>query len=274
MMTSCRVVSLFLLGCLPGLSGCLFVPITSYRASETQNRNLTDLTRAQATELENLRVHALTKEDQVLETERSLARMEEEMGVNRHQLDGFRREREQLHRQFEGLTSHFGHVPPDVGRQLTELSSRFPSLQFDAETGLSKFDSDILFDSGEAELKPEAEKVLGELARVLNSPEGKELRILVAGHTDDQRIAGRPSRDEHPTNFHLSTARAHAVAEVLRGKGIDDHRVGVAGFGAHQPIAPNGTSADRRKNRRVEVFVLAPNVPVVGWTETIPRVYR
>lgn len=263
-----------LLGTLPALPGCLFVPVTTHRACETQNRNLSELTRAQAIEIENLRTHARTTEDELLQAERTLAQMEEELGINRHQLAGFRREREQLHEQFDGLASHLGRVPPEVAEQLTELSQRFPSLQFDPSTGLSKFDSDILFDSGEAELKPEAEKVLGELTRILSSPEGKELRILVAGHTDNQRIAGRPVRDQFPTNFHLSTARAHAVAELLRAKGMDEHRVGVAGFGAHQPIAPNATPEDRRKNRRVEIFVLAPHVPVVGWTETIPSVYR
>ncbi len=263
-----------LLGALSSLPGCLFVPVTTHRACETQNRNLSELTRAQAVEIENLRTHARTTEDQLLQAERTLAQMEEELGINRHQLASFRREREQLHEQFDGLASHLGRVPPEVAEQLTELSQRFPSLQFDPDSGLSKFDTDILFDSGEAELKPEAEKVLAELARILNSPEGKDLRILVAGHTDNQRIAGRPVRDQFPTNFHLSTARAHAVAELLRAKGMEEHRVGVAGFGAHQPIAPNTTPEDRRKNRRVEIFVLAPHVPVVGWTETIPSVYR
>ncbi len=259
---------------LPGLAGCLFVPVTTHRAVQTQNRNLSELTRAQSVELATLRTHARTKEDQLLQAERTLAQMEEELGITRHQLGGLRREREHLHEQFEGLAGHLGRVPPEVSQQLTELSERFPSLQFDASTGLSKFDTDILFDSGEAVLKPEAEEVLAELARVLNSPEAKPLRVLVAGHTDNQRIAGRPVREQFPTNLHLSTARAHAVAGVLRTRGMEESRVGVAGFGPHQPIAPNATPEDRRKNRRVELFVLAPQVPIVGWTETIPSVYR
>jgi len=81
-------------------------------------------------------------------------------------------------------------------------------------------------------------------------------------------------REKYPSNFHLSTARANAVANLLQEKGVAPQRVGVAGFGGHQPIAPNATPRDRRKNRRVEVFVMAPGVPVVGWTETIPSVYR
>ncbi len=274
-MTAVRVpLALCLLGALPGAGGCLFVPLTTHRACQTENRNLSELSRAQAVELQTLRTHARAKEDHLLQAERALARIEEELGISRHQLAGFRREREQLHEQFEGLAGPLGRVPPEVGRQLTELSERFPSLEFDPATGLSKFDTDILFASGEAELKPEAEEVLTELARVLNAAEGKDLRILVAGHTDNQRIAGRPVRERYPTNFHLSTARAHAVAELLRSRDMEGHRVAVAGFGPHQPIAPNATPADRRKNRRVEVFVLAPQVPVVGWTETIPSVYR
>ncbi len=83
----------------------------------------------------------------------------------------------------------------------------------------------------------------------------------------------RPARERYPNNFHLSTARAHAVADRLRREGIGEQRVGVAGFGPHQPIAPNVSPKDRRKNRRVEIFVMAPDVPVVGWTDSISSVY-
>ena len=60
---------------------------------------------------------------------------------------------------------------------------------------------------------------------------------------------------------------------MLNRFGVADSRIGVAGFGASQPVAPNVTAKDRQKNRRVELFVLAPEVPVVGWTDSIPSVY-
>jgi flagellar motor protein MotB len=47
----------------------------------------------------------------------------------------------------------------------------------------------------------------------------------------------------------------------------------VIGAGPHQPIAPNTSEENRRKNRRVELFVTAPEVPVIGWTETVPSLY-
>jgi len=148
-----------------------------------------------------------------------------------------------------------------------------PGLQFDPETGVSKLDTDILFDSGEAVLKPGAERLLDELVRVLRSPAAGELKIMVAGHTDNQLIADRMVREKYPNNFHLSTARALAVADRLKRAGLPEHRMAVAGFGPCQPIASNATARDRQKNRRVEIFVMAADVPVVGWSESTPGVY-
>jgi chemotaxis protein MotB len=138
---------------------------------------------------------------------------------------------------------------------------------------VSKLDTDILFDTGSAELKPGAEQLLQELAQVLNMPAAHDLRLLVAGHTDDRKVARRPARDRYDNNFDLSTERALAVASALRRQGIAEHRMAVAGFGAHQPVAPNLTPVDQQKNRRVELFVMAPDVPVIGWTETTPTLY-
>ena len=64
-----------------------------------------------------------------------------------------------------------------------------------------------------------------------------------------------------------------AVSDALRRLGLEPERMGVAGCGLHQPVAPNLTGEDRAKNRRVELFVMAPEVPVVGWTESTPTLY-
>jgi len=60
----------------------------------------------------------------------------------------------------------------------------------------------------------------------------------------------------------------------LRKAGIPDDRMGIAGFGQHQPISPNDTAESRQKNRRVEIFVVGPDTPVVGWSETLGTLYR
>jgi flagellar motor protein MotB len=262
---------------LPGtlivFSGCTLLPNTQLTTYRLQNQALAEQCRAQLAEIENLRVHSRDTEDRLIHTEEELAQLEQEVGLDRKQLAGYQRERAELHEQFKGLANGRARVPPGVSSQLAELSRQYPALQFDPVTGISKLDTDILFDSGEAQLKPGAEKMLGELVRVLNSPQAADLKIMICGHTDNRRIAGRSVRDQFPNNFHLSTARALAVADQMRRQGFPEQRMGVAGFGPHQPIAPNAMPADRRKNRRVEIFVMSRDVPVVGWTESIPSVY-
>jgi chemotaxis protein MotB len=199
--------------------------------------------------------------------------MEDQYGLQGTRLANYRKERDELRRQIHGTAPWPEGVPPEISAQLAQISRQFPSLQFDPQTGISKLDTDVLFDFGSAQLKPGAEDVLKTFARVMNAPEARDLRILVAGHTDDRQIGKKPARDQYRNNFHLSAERALAVSEKLTALGLDDTRVGVAGFGPHQPIAPNISDRDRQKNRRVEIFVMAPDVPVIGWTETISTVY-
>ena len=93
------------------------------------------------------------------------------------------------------------------------------------------------------------------------------------GHTDGLKIARKELRDRYPDNFHLSTARSLAVAAFLKQQGLSEDRIGVSGFAAHEPIASNATAEDRRRNRRVELFVLPPEATIVGWTETATTLY-
>ena len=134
------------------LPGCL-VPKAELNASLTENRaHRTEP--AQLAEIENLKAHSRALEDRVIHSEKQLAVAQERAGLDGRRLEGYEREREGLYQQFKDLSYAGGRLPPELSRQLADLSRRFPSLQFDPETGISKLDTDILFDSGEAELKP------------------------------------------------------------------------------------------------------------------------
>jgi len=254
------------------LGGCL-VPKSQFDALHTQNQSLLEQTRAQTAEIENLEVHCRNTEDQLIRAEENLALLEDRLGLHQKQLSNYQREREQLHQQFQQASQWRSRVPAEVRNRLADISRRHPSLQLDPKTGIGKLDTDILFDTGTEQLKPGGDKVLAELVQLMQSPEAKDLKLMVVGHTDDRQIAGRPLREKYPSNFHLSAGRALAVAEQLRKLGLPEERMGVAGFAQHQPVAPNMTPKDRLKNRRVEIFVMAPEVPVIGWTESIPTVY-
>lgn len=261
---------LFTLGALLALSsGCVFVPKTKLTASETQNRALSEQNRAQLTEIENLKVHTRDVEEQLARTEQRLALFQQRVGLDGEQLANYERIDEEL----QAVRSGPWRMASEVSRRLEELTRRYPSLHFDPTTGVSKFDTDVLFDSGEAELKPQAQTALADLAAMLKTPEAQDLHVMVVGHTDDEPVAKLPGRRLYPNNYHLSSARALAVADFLRQQGVAGQRVAVSSYGDDQPIAPNATPRDQQKNRRVEIFVMAREVPVVGWTETMPSVY-
>lgn len=103
--------------------------------------------------------------------------------------------------------------------------------------------STVLFDSGQAVLKPEAEAALAELRPVL--ADFPDARVIVAGHTDAQGSAA--------FNQKLSKDRAEAVRVALK---LDGARVEVKGYGESRPIASNDDEDGRQKNRRVEVLLV------------------
>jgi chemotaxis protein MotB len=261
----------------PLAAGCQYVPIvpkSQLESAKAQNRTLCEQSRAQLAEIENLKVHKRNVEDQLIHAEEDLAKLDAEVGRDRQKLANFKTERARLKSQAGGISTGGNAIPPDLSGRLAELAYRYPSLQYDPKTGISKLDTDVLFDSGETDLKPGAEKLLGEFAQIFQAPEARELKIMVVGHTDTRGIKGREARAKYPTNWHLSASRALSVADRLREAGMPEDRMGVAGFGQHQPISPNDTAESRQKNRRVEIFVVGPETPVVGWTETLGTVYR
>lgn len=156
-------------------------------------------------------------------------------------------------------------LPADTQRALEDLKKRYPEFEFDANTGVSKFDTDLVFESGSDSLRPQAAAALKEFAAILGNGTAKELNILVVGHTDDRRVVKPSTKVKHPDNWYLSAHRAIAVREALHKYGIQDNRLGVAGYGPYQPVEPNKDEKARAKNRRVEIFVLAPNASMVGW---------
>ncbi|MDH5560499.1 MAG: OmpA family protein [Deltaproteobacteria bacterium] len=116
-------------------------------------------------------------------------------------------------------------------------------------------DNRISFDSGKAELKDEILKAFDKIAQILvDFPEN---RIMIEGHTDDDKITGGRFKD----NWQLSTERALSVLRyLLENKKLDKSRFMAAGYGEHSPIVPNTTPQNKALNRRVDIVVV-PRVP-------------
>jgi len=111
---------------------------------------------------------------------------------------------------------------------------------------------EILFDSGEAALKPAGKKVLQKLASVLA---GSDRQIRVQGHTDDVPITGRLAAT-FPTNWELSAARAVNVVRFLQeGASLDPAHLSASALSQYRPRVPNDGLEGRQKNRRIEILL-------------------
>ena len=138
-------------------------------------------------------------------------------------------------------------------------------FQQDEVTGLNKFPEDVLFDLGSAELRPEVMPILKEFANVVNSGANSGMRLLIVGHTDDQRIARGATMAKHPTNWHLSTDRADQVILQLRELGVEPSRMAAMGYSRFQPLETSLDEVSRQRNRRVELYIVPESSELTAW---------
>jgi outer membrane protein OmpA-like peptidoglycan-associated protein len=104
---------------------------------------------------------------------------------------------------------------------------------------------DVLFDLDKASLKAEGISTLRKLADVMQ--QNPERTVLVEGFTDSTGTASH--------NQELSQRRANTVATALASMGVERERVAMRAYGEAFPVAPNDTSANRQRNRRVEIVL-------------------
>ncbi|WP_039765495.1 MULTISPECIES: OmpA family protein [unclassified Caldicellulosiruptor] len=124
-------------------------------------------------------------------------------------------------------------------------------LVIQEERGLSILLKDVLFNSGSAQLTPQAKEVVHEIAKILEKVPNNDIRI--EGHTDNVPIHNK----YFYSNWELSTARATTVLqEILRVSKVKPERFSVVGYGEYRPIASNKTPQGRALNRRVTIVIL------------------
>lgn len=113
------------------------------------------------------------------------------------------------------------------------------------ERGLVLTLGDVLFDTGQATLKPAASGTLDRLSAALREESGR--RVIIEGHTDDV------GSDE--SNQGLSERRAYSVQSALSQRGVSSSQITAVGKGEGSPIATNASAEGRQANRRVELIL-------------------
>jgi chemotaxis protein MotB len=116
------------------------------------------------------------------------------------------------------------------------------------------FQSEVLFDSGQAAVNAAGKIELDKLAAAVADLE-REIPpeipwvLRIDGHTDKKPIQS----PQFPSNWELSSARAISVVQYLISKGVSPQRLVAAGFGQFQPLDQGDDEETLRRNRRIEL---------------------
>ncbi len=109
----------------------------------------------------------------------------------------------------------------------------------------------ILFDSGKADIKPDAVMIFSKLGDLLQVY--KDYHIEIEGHTDNVPVN---RNNTYKDNNWLSSARAlNVAAYLIEKKGLNPKTLSWTGRGEYDPVASNATPEGRAKNRRVEIKI-------------------
>lgn len=108
--------------------------------------------------------------------------------------------------------------------------------------------SDISFDTNRADIRSNFRPILDKFASTL--AENPRAVVTIVGHTDNT--------GSDAINDPLSLQRAARTRDYLTVRGVPAQRFVVQGRGAYEPVVENNSSANRAKNRRVEIYVSEP----------------
>jgi chemotaxis protein MotB len=125
---------------------------------------------------------------------------------------------------------------------------------FDEGVITLRLPSEVLFEAGKAEIRPEGRTVIAQLKDLFI--QRNDQNIDIRGFTDN---TPPPKESRFKDNWELSAMRAVNVLRVLLAEGVEASRMTATGLADMDPIFPNSTEENRAKNRRVE-FVLEKRV--------------
>ena len=224
-----------------------------------ENQSLTDRLKAQTdahkksqSDYEEAVQEIDTLKKQLADRGANLDNLNQSLAEQRKALEEYARRTEQLdqiRKRFELLQTKL--------QKLTQLGLK---VEVRNNRMLIQLPGDVLFDSGQVNLKAEGQKILMQVADVIGKDADlSKRRFQVAGHTDSKPLAGGPYKD----NWGLSTMRARSVLLLLTsppdkagmGGGLSPANWSAAGYADTDPVASNDTEEGRKKNRRVELVV-------------------
>jgi len=211
-----------------------------------EERKVSESTRAQVALL-NQQMAALREQIRELTTALAVSeKLAEEQGVQIEALG------KRLNAALAGKVQELSRYRSEFFGRLREVLGDHPGIRVVGDRFV--FQSEVLFESGSAELGDAGKEQLGRLATTLLDVAGRipaEVNwiLRVDGHTDRVPI----NNWRYPSNWELSSARAISVVKFLTGNGIPSNRLAAAGFGEFQPLDGRDDEIAFRRNRRIEI---------------------
>jgi outer membrane protein OmpA-like peptidoglycan-associated protein len=130
-------------------------------------------------------------------------------------------------------------------REMQSVLDRQDRLERRGDTIYMSLSGDVLFATDSSRLYPGGEDKMREIAGILQRYPRSYVEIV--GHTDSQ--------GSESYNMQLSDRRATAVADALASNGVSPSRIVARGVGETRPVADNGTTDGRARNRRVDITI-------------------
>jgi len=138
--------------------------------------------------------------------------------------------------------------------QLSETLGQREDIQIKGDRFI--FQSEILFESGSADIQLEGRVALSLVAKTLidlsdKIPTDLNWILQIDGHTDRVPIATA----KFPSNWELSHARALEVVKFFIQQGVPADKLSANGYGEYQPISLGSSPEDLKLNRRIELKI-------------------
>ena len=192
---------------------------------------------------DQLRKEREERDDEIEHLRADAAKLATNLQATEHEMEALRRAHAQAEQRNELYRTLVARLRDAIGAGTLAVEVRKGKM-------LVKLGDAILFDPGQAALKPDGQRALRQVAQALKEIPDRD--FLVAGHTDNRPIKNSP----FASNWDLSTARAVTVVRFLQGEGVDPRRLAAAGYSEFDALADNDTEAGRALNRRIEVVVM------------------
>ena len=110
----------------------------------------------------------------------------------------------------------------------------------------------MLYKTGDYNVLPAAQEVLGKVAQVINDYD--KYSVLIEGNTDNVPLN---SSNTPKDNWELSALRGTSVAKILQNQfGVDPSRITAGGRSEYNPKTTNMSVSGRAENRRTEIIIM------------------